>query len=76
MLFGLTDARVDQLNLFSRPISEKEERLYETLDRINAGTGRDKVFLLAQGIERPWQMKRTMLSPRYTTRWSELPRAK
>lgn len=76
LLFGLTDARADQLNLFSRPISEKEERLYETLDRINAGMGRDKVFLLAQGIERPWQMKRTMLSPRYTTRWSELPRAK
>lgn len=76
ILFGLTDARADQLDLFANPVAESDERLYEALDKINAKMGRDKVFLLAQGIERPWQMKRTMLSPRYTTRWNELPKAK
>ncbi|ENZ7710704.1 DUF4113 domain-containing protein, partial [Klebsiella aerogenes] len=25
-----------------------------------------------QGIQQPWQMKREMLSPRYTTRYSDL----
>ncbi|EFA8307152.1 DUF4113 domain-containing protein, partial [Escherichia coli O157] len=29
-----------------------------------------------RGIASEWQMKREMLSPAYTTRWSELPVAK
>ncbi|OVZ90268.1 hypothetical protein CBW58_16135 [Yersinia frederiksenii] len=42
------------------------------LDDINK-SGQGRVRLAGQRIQRVWQMKREMLSPAYTTRWSELP---
>ncbi len=30
----------------------------------------------AEGFTKPWSMRREMLSPRYTTRWNELPLVK
>ena len=44
----------------------------ETVDRINASFGRDVIHLAATGNERRWRMKQEHLSPRYTTRWTEL----
>ncbi|HGE6484147.1 TPA: DUF4113 domain-containing protein, partial [Klebsiella variicola] len=35
-----------------------------------------KVWFAGQGIEKSWAMKREMLSPAYTTRYSDLPVAK
>ncbi len=46
--------------------------LMEVLDGINK-SGKGKVWFAGQGIQKAWQMKRKMLSPAYTTRWSELP---
>ncbi|WP_313021481.1 DUF4113 domain-containing protein, partial [Atlantibacter hermannii] len=37
----------------------------------NAKFGKGKLFFAGQGIQQ-WQMKRDMLSPRYTTRFSDL----
>ena len=43
------------------------------VDAINARYGKGKVFSAAEGIgPRSWQMKRSMLSKRSTTRWDEL----
>ena len=40
---------------------------------LNARFGKGKVFSAAEGIgNRPWQMKRSKLSKRPTTRWDEL----
>lgn len=44
----------------------------EVLDHLNAKDGRGTLYFAGQGIQTAWQMKREMLSPRYTTRYSDL----
>lgn len=53
----------------------KSKELMQALDHINQ-KGLGKVFFAAQGIQKGWSMKRELLSPAYTTRWSDLPRVK
>lgn len=48
------------------------EALMNVLDEINK-KGRGRVWFAGQGIQKGWQMKRSMLSPAYTTRFSDLP---
>jgi hypothetical protein len=43
------------------------------LDGVNHRLGPDTIRYAASGLERPWHMKREHASPRYTTRWEELP---
>lgn len=73
MLGDFFSQGVAQLNLFDdnapRPGSEK---LMEVLDHLNAKDGRGTLYFAGQGIQPQWQMKREMLSPRYTTRYSDL----
>ncbi|EIW1151940.1 DUF4113 domain-containing protein, partial [Klebsiella pneumoniae] len=49
--------------------------LMKVLDGIN-NSGLGKVWFAGRGIAPEWQMKREMLSPAYTTRWSDIPSAK
>lgn len=53
--------------------SDKRNQLMITLDKINQKWGADKIFILAQGIKRQWQMKATQKTPAYTTNWQQLP---
>lgn len=65
-----------QLGLFV-PANEKkarDDRLMHTLDAINARYGRGSLRLAAEGMEKPWRMRRERLSPLYTTEWAGLPR--
>lgn len=52
------------------------EKLMEVLDQLNAKGGRGTLYFAGQGIQQQWAMKREMLSPRYTTRFSDLLRVK
>lgn len=54
------------------PAETKEAKLSAALDAVNAKFGRGTVFLAASGTKRPWRMKRDLLSPCPTTRWSDL----
>lgn len=47
----------------------RNDRLMGTLDAINGRYGRGALRLAAEGVEKPWQMRRGNLSPRYTTEW-------
>lgn len=49
--------------------------LIDVLDRINT-PGRAKQWLAGQGVNQVWPMKRELLSPAYTTRLSDLLRAR
>lgn len=73
MLSDFFSQGVAQLNLFDehqpRPNSSE---LMQTLDRLNQ-SGRGTVWFAGQGIQKSWAMKREMLSPSYTTRFSDLP---
>jgi len=43
------------------------------LDRINRTWGMNTATFAGAGIEQPWRMQSARRSPRYTTRWDELP---
>lgn len=50
--------------------------LMKVLDQANARWGRGTLKLAAEGVAKPWQMKRERMSPAYTTRWQDLPRVR
>jgi DNA polymerase V len=50
--------------------------LMKVLDQANARWGRGTLKLVAEGVAKPWQMKRELMSPAYTTRWQDLPRVR
>jgi DNA polymerase V len=56
--------------------ARKRERVMAAVDEINRRHGRHKLRPLWMGHELKWQMKRQMLSPRYTTNWREVPRVR
>lgn len=61
-----------QLDMFSEQQPRAcAEKLMETIDRINR-SGRGQIYFAGQGRDNAWQMKRDMLSPRYTTCFAEL----
>lgn len=64
---------VAQLNLFDENAPRKDsELLMNILDQLNVKSGKGTLYFAGQGIQQQWQMKREMLSPRYTTRFSDL----
>ncbi|HOG51521.1 MAG TPA: DUF4113 domain-containing protein, partial [Lentisphaeria bacterium] len=72
MFIGLENASTRQLNLFVDQKDQRRDRLYDAVDKINREFGRGAVFHLAQGIEKPWLMRREHLSPCFTTKWSDI----
>ena len=69
--------RREEPDLFADPAKlEKERRLSAALDNINRRFGRGTVFHLAEGLKKPWAMRRELLTPCCTTRWDELPLVK
>ena len=74
LFFGLESDVNRQVDLFTDTAGdEKYERLSKALDKINAKYGRGTIFHLSEGIKKPWQMRRDMLTPSYTTSWSQIP---
>ncbi|MFL3528865.1 Y-family DNA polymerase [Citrobacter amalonaticus] len=73
MLGDFFSQGVAQLNLFDDNAPRAgSEKLMEVLDQLNAKGGRGTLYFAGQGIQQQWAMKREMLSPRYTTRFSDL----
>ncbi|WP_337028890.1 translesion error-prone DNA polymerase V subunit UmuC [Pantoea eucalypti] len=77
MLGDFYQSDVAQFDLFSEQQPRANaDALMAALDAINR-SGRGKVFFAGQGEhDSAWQMKREMLSPRYTTRLKDIPRIK
>ncbi|MDL4445589.1 Y-family DNA polymerase [Klebsiella michiganensis] len=73
MLGDFYSQGVAQLNLFDdNAPRQNSEKLMEVLDHLNAKDGRGTLYFAGQGIQQQWQMKRELLSPRYTTRFEDL----
>ncbi len=74
VFFGLEKVgTARQMDLFAPPKVSEASPLYKAIDAINARYGKGKVFSASEGIgARSWQMKRSNLSKRSTTRWDEL----
>lgn len=58
--------------LYAEQDTEKSRNLMQAMDKINQ-SGLGKVYLGSQRKEKEWFMKRELLSPRYTTRWEDIP---
>jgi DNA polymerase V len=71
---GLQPENLVQGNVFLQQYQpEKQQRLMETVDRLNTTMGKNTVFWAASGVKQSWATKRDNVSPRYTTSWDELP---
>ncbi len=64
-----------QTNLFYRPDTARDDRVSAVMDRINREFGRQTIHTAAEGIHPEWSTRFEFRSPRYTTRWDELPEA-
>lgn len=74
MLTLLSDKATRQVTLFDNPTSRmRSEKLMTAMDAINREFGRGTIRSGASGVAKRWAMRAENRSPRYTTRWDELP---
>ena len=74
MLSLLTDKSEIQATLFDNPeVGARSTRLMAAMDAVNNQYGRDTLRSGSSGIEHRWATRAENRSPRYTTRWDELP---
>ncbi|MSQ49842.1 MAG: Y-family DNA polymerase [Betaproteobacteria bacterium] len=77
MLMLISDKTKRQETLFDEPVlRDRSARLMAVMDAANAQFGRDTVRTGASGTNRRWAMRSEYRSPRFTTRWDELPVAR
>jgi len=72
MLIGLVRSENRQPSFFGGHQDDKVERAMVALDSLNKKFGRNTLGVAAGGFRKTWAMSRNMLSPRYTTRWTDL----
>lgn len=73
-MVGLGPENVVQEHLWaSDPNWQRRHRLMDAIDSINQRWGRGAITVAATGLRQSWKVKAEMRSPRYTTRWDELP---
>ena len=77
MLTGIIPESAYQPDLFGTSLSsEKKLNLLKAMDILNARFGRKAAQMAAAGTTKLWGMRRSKLTPRYTTAWEDLPVAK
>jgi DNA polymerase V len=71
---GLQPECLQQGNVFLQNYDpQKQQRLMETIDRLNMTKGRNTLYWAASGVNQSWTTRGGNVSPRYTTNWDELP---
>ena len=60
--------------LFDKDDFNKQSNLQYNVDKLNNRFGQGALFVLSANPQSDWSMKRNYLSPRYITRWAELPK--
>lgn len=77
MLTLISEKTKRQETLFDEPLHRaRSTKLMAAMDQVNAQFGRDCVKIAASGTEQRWAMRSENRSPRFTTRWDELPVAR
>ncbi len=69
----LAKDRVQQSLFETEAQIENDNRVMQVLDDINAKMGASTIHFAASGFSGKWHMRQLNKSPRYTTRWDELP---
>jgi DNA polymerase V len=74
MLTLLSDKHARQTSIFDNSVvTQRSTKLMTALDTINRDYGHGTVRSGASGFTQRWAMRNENRSPRYTTRWDELP---
>jgi DNA polymerase V len=74
MLTLLSDKQARQMSIFDHAaVTQRSTKLMTALDTINRDYGHGTVRSGASGFTQRWAMRNENRSPRYTTRWDELP---
>ncbi|NMZ76671.1 DUF4113 domain-containing protein [Pseudomonas nitroreducens] len=61
-------------DLFAQPVRKNTEALMSVLDRINMTHGRGSVRFTSEPAVATLRMKQQLLSPQYTTKWTDVMR--
>jgi DNA polymerase V len=73
MLTNFSDENLVQQDLFKAVYTESpDQRLMKVMDGYNRSANGGQLFFAAEGAGKPWFMKQSHKSKRYTTRWDEL----
>ena len=72
MFTGLVPSHQIQLNLFDTRDRERAQKMMKTIDGINKQMGTGSIQYAVAGFKPSWMMRRSRMSPRYTTKWDEL----
>lgn len=74
MVDDIFPAAETQLNLFDELPRDRHDTINTLMDTLNQKFKKNTIFLAVQGNpETGWQLRQEHLSPRYTTRWTDLP---
>lgn len=78
MLSELTPEAQRQATLWEDEVDEtsrqRSKKLAGVLDKLNQRFGQGTLQIGAMGLKPTWSMKRGRVTPRYTTRWSDIPK--
>ena len=75
LLLEIRPTHNTQYDLFAPTPDPRRAALMHTLDNINRRHGRGTLRVGAELLSDEWKMRQEHLSPCYTTRWDQLPRA-
>lgn len=73
MVAGLVPANQREQHLFAPTDPTRVDKLMAAVDNINISMRNDILRFAATGVDRNWKMRQEHRSPRYTTRWNEVP---
>ena len=77
MITELLPESIRQPALWSELDRDRREQAWKVMDKLNATLGRDTIRILGAGPkDAAWKLRAEYRSPRWTTRWNELPRVK
>ncbi|MFQ3174828.1 MAG: DNA polymerase V, partial [Flavobacterium sp.] len=68
----LENSRFQQHDMFNSSVNNPE--LMQCYDHINNRYGNGMVEIAAAGQAKKWEMRRSFLSPGYTSKWSDIPK--
>lgn len=72
ILSGFVPDNALQTSLFAPPQTNKQKKLMNVIDNMNAAYRNDLLKFGASGTKKNWKMRSEKRSKRYTTRWEEL----
>jgi DNA polymerase V len=68
--------QTDMLGYVDVPRHDRSQARMQALDLINTKWGRGKIYYAAENLSQTWRPKHQIRSPRYVSKWDELPEAR